>query len=134
MKAERETTDRLLAHFLADKIGATIRGPHLRRHPLGPLHQARRPVPTASFPPAPSAPNTYRYEEDLQAMVGDRTGEIHRLGDRVTVRLLEAAPVAGALRFELLSEGRMAARPQQRPSGKSRPERRREKRYGQRRR
>ena len=26
MKAERETTDRLLAHFLADRIGATFEG------------------------------------------------------------------------------------------------------------
>ena len=30
---------------------------------------------------------------------------MHRLGDVVDVRLVEAAPVAGALRFELLSEG-----------------------------
>ena len=29
----------------------------------------------------------------------------YRLGDRVEVKLVEAAPVAGALRFELLSEG-----------------------------
>ena len=42
----------------------------------------------------------------MHAMVGNRTGETHRLGDRVTVKLVEAAPVAGALRFELLSEGR----------------------------
>ena len=47
-------------------------------------------------------------------MVGSRTGETHRLGDKVTVRLAEAAPVAGALRFELLSEGRFVA-------GRSRP-------------
>jgi ribonuclease R len=39
-------------------------------------------------------------------MIGAKSGETHRLGDRVTVRLVEAAPVAGALRFELLSEGR----------------------------
>jgi ribonuclease R len=39
-------------------------------------------------------------------MVGDQTGATHRLGDRVTVRLVEAAPIAGALRFELLTEGR----------------------------
>lgn len=38
-------------------------------------------------------------------MIGDKTGEMFRLGDNVTVRLLEVAPVAGALRFELLSEG-----------------------------
>ena len=30
-------------------------------------------------------------------MVGSRTGETYRLGDRVTVKLVEAAPVAGAL-------------------------------------
>jgi ribonuclease R len=35
---------------------------------------------------------------------------MHRLGDVVDVRLVEAAPVAGALRFELLSEGRASPR------------------------
>jgi ribonuclease R len=39
-------------------------------------------------------------------LIGARSGETYRLGDRVTVRLVEAAPVAGALRFELLSAGR----------------------------
>ena len=42
MKAERETNDRLIAHFLADRIGASLRGPHLRRHPRRPVRQARR--------------------------------------------------------------------------------------------
>ena len=49
-------------------------------------------------------------------MVGNRSGETHRLGDRVTVKLVEAAPVAGALRFELLSEGRVMTGAQRRPS------------------
>jgi ribonuclease R len=35
---------------------------------------------------------------------------MHRLGDVVDVRLVEAAPIAGALRFELLSEGRVMPR------------------------
>ena len=35
---------------------------------------------------------------------------MHRLGDVVDVRLVEAAPVAGALRFELLSEGKVVPR------------------------
>ena len=38
-------------------------------------------------------------------MIGSRTGETWRLGDTVEVRLVEAQPFAGALRFELLSEG-----------------------------
>jgi ribonuclease R len=52
----------------------------------------------------------------MHAMVGNRSGETHRLGDRVTVKLIEAAPVAGALRFELLSEGRVVTAAQRRPS------------------
>jgi ribonuclease R len=48
----------------------------------------------------------YRHDEARHALVGDSTGETFRLGDRVEVRLVEAAPVAGALRFELLSDGR----------------------------
>ena len=50
-------------------------------------------------------------------MVGSRSGETHRLGDRVTVKLVEAAPVAGALRFELMSEGKVMTGAQRRPSG-----------------
>ena len=48
----------------------------------------------------------YRHDEALHALVGDRSGETYRLGDTVEVRLVEAAAVAGALRFEILSEGR----------------------------
>ncbi|MCA0419356.1 MAG: ribonuclease R, partial [Proteobacteria bacterium] len=51
----------------------------------------------------------YRYDEAAHALIGERTGESWRLGDRVHVKLVEAAPVAGALRFELLSEGRIVA-------------------------
>jgi ribonuclease R len=43
---------------------------------------------------------------------------MHRLGDVVDVRLVEAAPVAGALRFELLSEGQVIPRGRKR-DGKS---------------
>jgi ribonuclease R len=41
---------------------------------------------------------------------------MHRLGDVVDVRLVEAAPVAGALRFELLSEGQIAPHGRKRDS------------------
>jgi ribonuclease R len=45
---------------------------------------------------------------------------MHRLGDRVEVKLVEAAPMAGALRFELLSEGKVLAR-KDRPKVAGRP-------------
>ena len=62
---------------------------------------------SSGFVPARTIGDEYfRYEEARHAMVGCRSGETYRLGDPVTVKLVEAAPVAGALRFELLSEGR----------------------------
>jgi ribonuclease R len=51
----------------------------------------------------------YRHVENMHALVGERTGESFRLGDKVDVRLVEANPAAGALRFEMLSDGRYSA-------------------------
>ena len=59
------------------------------------------------FVPAATIGNDYwRHHEDAHALIGDRTGEAYRLGDSVRVRLVEAIPTAGALRFEMLSEGK----------------------------
>jgi ribonuclease R len=52
----------------------------------------------------------FNYDETRHALVGSRSGAMHRLGDIVDVRLVEAAPVAGALRFELLSESNLPQR------------------------
>ena len=64
----------------------------------------------------------FRYHEARHALIGDHTGETYRLGDTVSVKLVEAAPVAGALRFELLSEGRYDTG-QKRHAGRKRFER-----------
>jgi ribonuclease R len=45
----------------------------------------------------------FTYDETRHALIGSRSRTTYRLGDTVEVRLVEAAPVAGALRFELLS-------------------------------
>jgi len=105
MKAERETFDRLLAHFLADRIGATFEG-HISGATRAGLFVKLDDTGADGFIPARTVGDDYfRYHEDRHALIGDRSGETYRLGDKVTVRLVEAAPVAGALRFELLSEG-----------------------------
>jgi ribonuclease R len=106
MKAERETFDRLLAHFLADRIGATFEG-HISGATRAGLFVKLDDTGADGFIPARTiGADFFRYHEDRHALIGDRSGQTHRLGDRVTVRLVEAAPVAGALRFELLSEDR----------------------------
>jgi ribonuclease R len=111
MLAERETSDRLIAHFLADRIGAnfdgrisgvTRAGLFVKLHDTG----------ADGFVPARTIGDEYfRFDERGHAMVGSSSGETYRLGDPVRVKLVEAAPVAGALRFEILSEGR-TGRPQ----------------------
>jgi ribonuclease R len=106
MKAERETFDRLLAHFLADRIGATFEG-HVSGATRAGLFVKLDDTGADGFVPARTIGREYfRYHEDRHALIGERSGLTHRLGDRVAVRLVEAAPLAGALRFELLSEGR----------------------------
>jgi ribonuclease R len=106
MLAERETNDRLIAHFLADRIGATFDGRIsgvTRAGLFVKLHETG----ADGFVPARTIGAEYfHYDEKRHAMVGRHSGETYRLGDPVSVKLVEAAPVAGALRFELLSEGR----------------------------
>jgi ribonuclease R len=106
MVAERETNDRLIAHFLADRVGATFDGRISGVHRAGlfvKLHETG----ADGFVPARTIGDEYfHFDEARHSMVGRHSGETYRLGDAVTVKLVEAAPVAGALRFELLSEGR----------------------------
>ena len=70
------------------------------------------------FVPAATLGDDYfRFEEATRALVGTRTSETFRLGGTVKVRLVEAAPFAGALRFEIVR----AQRAKTRGAGASRP-------------
>ena len=60
----------------------------------------------------------YVYDEVRHALIGERTGETFQMGDIVKVKLVEAAPVKGGLKFEIVGEGRKGERPKIR--GKSR--------------
>ena len=114
MVAERETNDRLIAHFLANRVGATFDG-RISGVTRAGLFVKLDQTGADGFVPARTIGDDYfRYEEAHHAMIGRRSGETYRLGDAVTVKLVEAAPVAGALRFEILSEGRQG-RPQHKP-------------------
>jgi ribonuclease R len=113
MAAERETIDRLIAHHLADRIGATFDGQISGVTRSGLFIKLADTGADGFVPAATIGADYYRYDEARHALRGDRTGETYRLGDRVEVKLIEAAPVAGALRFELLSEGRPRGKPRE---------------------
>jgi ribonuclease R len=100
MKAERETADRLIAHFLADRVGATFDG-HISGVTRAGLFVELDDTGGDGFIPARFIGDEYfRFDEGRRAFIGH--AETHRLGDPVTVELVEAAPVAGALRFKLV--------------------------------
>ena len=100
MKAERETADRLIAHFLADRVGAIFDG-HISGVTRAGLFVELDDTGADGFIPARSIGEEYfRFHEAGRAFVG--RSATHRLGDPVAVELVEAAPVAGALRFRLV--------------------------------
>ncbi len=110
MKAERETADRLIAHFLADRIGATFQGRISGVTRAGLFVKLSDTGADGLIPIRTLGTEYFNYDETRHALVGSRSGAMHRLGDVVDVRLVEAAPVAGALRFEMLSEGSVGQR------------------------
>ena len=122
MKAERETADRLIAHFLADRVGAVFDG-HISGVTRAGLFVELDETGADGFIPARAIGDEYfRFQEASRAFVGN--SQTHRLGDPVTVELVEAAPVAGALRFRLVRDAPAAVHrtgqrpPQQRKSRK----------------
>jgi ribonuclease R len=117
MKAERETADRLIAHFLADRIGATFQGRISGVTRAGLFVKLSDTGADGLIPIRTLGTEYFNYDETRHALVGTRSGAMHRLGDVVDVRLVEAAPVAGALRFELLSEGKFIPRGRRRDRG-----------------
>ena len=100
MKAERETADRLIAHFLADRVGATFDG-HISGVTRAGLFVELDETGADGLIPARLIGDEYfHFDEKGRAFTG--RSATYRLGDPVTVELVEAAPVAGALRFRLL--------------------------------
>ena len=106
MAAERETTDRLIAQFLADQVGASFPGRVTGVTRVGLFVRLDRTGADGLVPISTLGNERFHHDEAAHALIGERTGESFRLGDQVQVRLVEAMPFAGALRFEMLSEGR----------------------------
>ena len=104
MAAERDTVDRLVAGYLAERIderfdarisGVTKSGLFVQL----PQYGADGFIPVSSL-----GDDYYIYDEAARSLFGERTGKGYQLADRVEVRLVEVAPMAGAMRFEMLSE------------------------------
>jgi ribonuclease R len=122
MRAERETVDRLIAHFLADRIGAIFQGRISGVTKSGLFVKLSDTGADGLVPIRSLGGEYFNYDETRHALIGSRSGAMHRLGDVVDVRLVEAAPVAGALRFELIGEAQGVARDRRKVPHKAKPE------------
>ncbi len=109
MSAERETVDRLIAMHLAEKVGEHFKARISGVTRFGLFVKLLDTGADGFVPIATLGRDFYKHVEAHHALVGERTGESFRLGDRVDVRLKEANPAAGALRFEMVSDGKFSA-------------------------
>jgi ribonuclease R len=120
MAAERDSTDRYVAAFMEERIGerfdarvtgVTRFGLFVRLGTLG----AEGLIPIRAL-----GGDYFHHDERRQALVGQRTRLTYQMGDALAVKLMEAAPLTGGLRFELADGGpsRVSKKP---PSGRPEP-------------
>ncbi len=104
MTAERDATDRYLAIFLADRVGAEFDGRITGVTPAG-LFVSLTGSGADGFVPISSLSDDYWiHDEAAIAVYARRSGKTFGLGQMVRVRLREVAPLQGGLLLEMLSE------------------------------
>jgi ribonuclease R len=117
MEAERDTTDRYLAAYLSERLGAEFEGRVSGVAKFGLFVKLDETGADGIVPISTLGREYWRFDAERLTLTGDASGKVISLGARVTVRLAEAVPVSGGLRFELLDVegGRMSV---SRPSGR----------------
>jgi ribonuclease R len=101
MEAERETIDRYVAAYLSAHVGEVMDARITGVQNFGFFATIEGIGGDGLVPVRDLGSEYFRYDEASQRLVGEDTGEFFALGQRLKLRLAEANPVSGALRFEL---------------------------------
>jgi len=104
MAAERDATDRYVAAFLSEHVGATFTGRITGVTRFGLFIRLRDTGADGLAPVSTLGTEYFIHDERQHALIGERSGQRWRLGRTVEVRLKEAMPLTGGLVFEMLSE------------------------------
>jgi ribonuclease R len=115
MAAERDATDRYIAAFLADRVGAEFDGKITGVTRFGLFVRLADTGADGLVPVSTLGGEYFVHDDRAHALVGERTGARWPLGMSVRVRLAEATPITGGLVFEMLSEPMPADRNAPRP-------------------
>ena len=119
MMAERDTTDRYLAAYLSERIGAEFNGRISGIAKFGVFARLDETGADGLIPIRTLGREYFRYDPDNQTLTGEETGLKLGLGVPVTVRLAESVAVTGGLILELLSvDGKAISKGSGRRSGK----------------
>jgi ribonuclease R len=102
MAAERDTTDRYLAAFLADRVGSTFAGRISGVQRFGLFVRLDETGADGLIPIRAVGREFFHYDETTQTLMGADTGLTIGIGQRVVVKLAEAVPVTGGLVLELV--------------------------------
>jgi ribonuclease R len=125
MVAERETLDRYVAAYLSDQVGAVVDCRITGVQPFGFFATVEGLGGDGLVAASGLGDEYFRYEEASQRLVGDESGDFYAPGQRLKLRLVEADPVSGALRFALPDAPRDRPPPQRRdrraPGRRGRP-------------
>ncbi|HEU0098149.1 MAG TPA: RNB domain-containing ribonuclease [Allosphingosinicella sp.] len=111
MEAERDTLDRYVAAYLSERVGDLVDCRITGVQPFGFFATVEGLGGDGLVPVSTLGSDYYRYEEASQSLVGDDSGERFSPGQRLKLRLVEANPVSGGLRFELPDASYAPARP-----------------------
>ena len=109
--AERDATDRYLALFMADKVGAQFDARISGVTRFGLFVTVAGSGASGLVPVSTLPDDFYVHDEAAQALVGRRSRTTFRLADMVQVRLAEASPATGGLVFRIVMERPKGERP-----------------------
>jgi ribonuclease R len=101
MAAERDSVDRYVAAFMQDRVGAVFEARITGVTRFGLFLRLGETGADGLLPMRALGQEFFRHDEKRHALVGQQSGTEYRLGEYVTVRLAEAAPLTGGLRFDL---------------------------------
>ena len=101
MEAERDTVDRYVAAYLSEHVGTLVDCRITGVQPFGFFATVLGLGGDGLVPVSTLGSDYFRYEEASQSLVGEDSEERFTLGQRLKLRLVEANPVSGGLRFEL---------------------------------
>ena len=104
MAAEREATDRYLAHFMADRVGAEFEGRIAGLNKAGLFIKLAETGADGFVPISKLSDEYWVHDERAQALVTRGSGRRYEMGQTVSVRLQEATPLTGGLLLEMLSK------------------------------